>query len=31
MTENKLKEIQDCEVINLENNNEELIKLKDLL
>lgn len=29
--ENKLKEIQDCEVINLENNNEELIKLKDLL
>jgi len=29
--ENKLKEIKDCEVINLKDNKEELIKLKDLL
>ena len=27
----KLKEIENCEVINLENDNQELIKIKDLL
>ena len=29
--DNKLKEIEDCEVINLENENNQLIKIKDLL
>ena len=28
---NKIKEISDCEVINLESNNHDLVKLKDLL
>ncbi len=28
---NKIKEIYDCEVINLESNNHDLVKLKDLL
>tara|TARA_Y100001970_G_scaffold279255_1_gene386253 strand:+ start:4240 stop:5196 length:957 start_codon:yes stop_codon:yes gene_type:complete len=32
LTENKkLKEIENCEVINLENKNQDLIKIKDLL
>jgi hypothetical protein len=29
--DNKLKEIEDCEVINLENENHQLVKIKDLL
>ena len=28
---NKIKEIHDCKVINLENKNHDLVKLKDLL
>lgn len=28
---NKIKEISDCEVINLESNNHDLVKLKDIL
>ena len=32
LSENKkLKEIENCEVINLENENQDLIKIKDLL
>ena len=28
---NKLKEIENCEVVNLENENNDLVKIKDLL